>query len=144
MNGDGACAVCGTANPPDYRFCGECGVELRRSESAVAGEPADVAVAEQGGAGAVADVVASTQGGGGDRVGMPPMSEGARLRLTLLWSAGALALLGLLILPFGGIVWAAAPLALAAVSAALAIGAFSGTSAGALWGDLAGRVSWAG
>ena len=100
MNGDMACAVCGTANPPDYRFCGECGVELRRSESAVAGEPADVAAAEQGSA--VADVVASTQGNAGDKVGMPPMSEGARLRLTLLWSAGALALLGLLILPFGG------------------------------------------
>ena len=131
-----ACGVCGTVNPPDYRFCGECGVELRRSESADVGKPADVAAADQGGA--VADVAASTQDGAGDRVGMPPMSEGARLRLTLLWSAGALALLGLLILPFGGIVWAAAPLALAAISAALAIGAFSGTSPGALRADLAG------
>ena len=115
---DGACATCGAVNPAEYRFCGECGRELRRSESAVAGEPAVA----------------------GDRGGMPRMSDRARLRLTLLGSAGALALLGALILPFGGIVWAVAPLALAVVAGGLAIGALSGATAGEVWGDVAGAL----
>ena len=111
-----ACSVCGAVNPREYRFCGECGVELRGGESAVAGEPAVA----------------------GDRVDASAASDGARLRLTLLGSAGALALLGLLILPFGGIVWAVAPLALAAVAGGLAIGALSGARVGEVWGDVAG------
>ena len=116
-----ACGACGAVNPAEYRFCGECGRELRRSESAT---------------GAVADGAAS-----GDRVDGARMSDRARLRLTLLGSAGALALLGLLILPFGGIVWAVAPLALAVVAGGLAVGALSGATAGEVWGDVAGALN---
>lgn len=125
MDGDRVCAACGTSNPPEYRFCGECGTDLRRSDNVVAGDPADAATPERDGAAM------------GYQADAPPMSDRARLRLALLGSAGALALLGLLILPFGGILWAAAPLALAALSAALAAGALSGASPTLFWADLA-------
>lgn len=129
MDGDRACAACGTSNPPDYRFCGECGIELRRSDSVGAGDPADAAASAQDSAAV------------GYQTDAPQVSDRARLRLALLGSAGALALLGLLILPFGGILWAAAPLALAAIAAALAAGALSGASPTLFWADLAAVFS---
>jgi len=155
-NHDGsiACARCGSQNPADYRFCGECGSALSSSGAETSVAPSEPMVApgftappSHTAATPSAEVVPEsaefvepppTASAPEFAAPSPDVSGRLRLRVALLLSATGLLLLSLMALAVSGDVrWMAAPLGLAVVCAVVAVGGLSGRAFAVFLTDMA-------
>ena len=145
-----ACARCGSQNPADYRFCGECGNALSAagSETTVASSEPMAAPSEQPTAvppftetpaRTASDSSSETLSESTEFAApSPDVSGRLRLRVALLLSSAGLLLLAFMALAVSGDVrWMAAPLALAVVCAVVAMGGLSGRAFALFLTDMA-------
>ena len=155
-NHDGsiACARCGSQNPADYRFCGECGNALFADGPETPSAPSEPMAAPgfteppaHTAAAPSAEAVpesaefvepSPTASAPEFTAPSPDVSGRLRLRVALLLSAAGLLLMALIALAVSGDVrWTAAPLGLAVVCAVVAMGGLSGRAFALFLTDMA-------